>query len=211
MEDLYKVGRAAWATLAMVLMVIMQSVSGVTTSSTSVLQRFSRSHFAFSLDLYSALIATKDSSFQPESNLLFSPFGVSTVLGMVFLGAGAGSSTSVQLRSALKLNRLGWTHPSTSIPSYFISISIWDWLPEARNDQISIVYFSYQCWYLVRYEISVATSFLYLMNRNNIHISYDIWSYRRSFDVKFQTKHTVLIVTIDRYSNMANPRIFDRK
>lgn len=107
MEDLYKVGRAAWATLAMVLMVIMQSVSGVTTSSTSVLQRFSRSHFAFSLDLYSALIATKDSSFQPESNLLFSPFGVSTVLGMVFLGAGAGSSTSVQLRSALKLNRLG--------------------------------------------------------------------------------------------------------
>lgn len=74
------------------------------------LQRFSRSHFAFSLDLYSALAGQSPANSEGEAgNLLFSPYSVSTALSMIFLGAGAGSTTSLQLRSALHLNNFSFS------------------------------------------------------------------------------------------------------
>jgi serine protease inhibitor len=91
-----------------------QAVNSVTGSSggTGVvdLQRFSRSHFAFSLDLYSALASQSPANNEGEAgNLLFSPYSVSTALSMIFLGAGAGSTTSLQLRSALHLNNFSFS------------------------------------------------------------------------------------------------------
>lgn len=84
--------------------------------SIGVLQRFSRSHFAFSLDLYAALARQNPDSIQQGAsdsdevgNLLFSPYGVSTVLAILFLGAGPGSSTALQLRSALHLNNFSFS------------------------------------------------------------------------------------------------------
>ena len=75
------------------------------------LQRFSRSHFAFSLDLYSVLADQKPihSDGEADGNLLFSPYTISTALSMIFLGAGAGSNTSMQLRSALQLNNFSFS------------------------------------------------------------------------------------------------------
>ncbi|KAI9559716.1 hypothetical protein GHT06_013721 [Daphnia sinensis] len=74
------------------------------------LQRFSRSHFAFSLDLYSALASQSPANHEDEAgNLLFSPYSVSTALSMIFLGAGSGSTTSLQLRSALHLNNFSFS------------------------------------------------------------------------------------------------------
>lgn len=91
--------------------VMHQAVNSVTGSGGVVdLQRFSRSHFAFSLDLYSALAEQSPSNSEGEiGNLLFSPYCVSTALSMIFLGAGAGSSTSLELRSALHLNNFSFS------------------------------------------------------------------------------------------------------
>lgn len=91
--------------------VMHQAVNAVTSGSGMVdLQRFSRSHFAFSLDLYSALANQSSTNSESEDgNLLFSPYSISTALSMIFLGAGAGSSTSFQLRSALHLNNFSFT------------------------------------------------------------------------------------------------------
>ena len=93
--------------------VMHQAVNSVTGSGgTGVvdLQRFSRSHFAFSLDLYSALASQSPANNEGEAgNLLFSPYSVSTALSMIFLGAGAGSTTSLQLRSALHLNNFSFS------------------------------------------------------------------------------------------------------
>lgn len=91
--------------------VMHQAVNAVTSGSGVVdLQRFSRSHFAFSLDLYSALANQSSANSESEDgNLLFSPYSISTALSMIFLGAGAGSSTSLQLRSALHLNNFSFS------------------------------------------------------------------------------------------------------
>lgn len=87
-----------------------QTVNLVTTNNGVDLQRFSRSHFAFSLDLYSALANRIPSSDEGErGNLMFSPYSVSTALSMIFLGAGAGSRTSRQLRAALHLNNFSFS------------------------------------------------------------------------------------------------------
>lgn len=88
-------------------------------SSSGLQQRFSRAHFEFSLALYSALVdvygtPSSDgyqrgaSDNREAGNLVFSPFSVSTVLAMVFLGAGSASNTSLQLRSALRLDNLSF-------------------------------------------------------------------------------------------------------
>ena len=91
--------------------VMHQAVNSITSNGAVVdLQRFSRSHFVFSLDLYSALAEQNPSNSEGEAgNLLFSPYSVSTALSMIFLGAGAGSSTSLQLRSALHLNNFSFS------------------------------------------------------------------------------------------------------
>lgn len=80
------------------------------------LQRFSRSHFSFSLDLYSALAGQDPAKNQDgienemlSNNLLFSPYCVSVALAIMFLGAGAGSSTALELRSALHLNNFSFS------------------------------------------------------------------------------------------------------
>lgn len=80
------------------------------------LQRFSRSHFSFSLDLYSALARQDPAKNQDgienetvSNNLLFSPYCVSVALAIMFLGAGAGSSTALELRSALHLNNFSFS------------------------------------------------------------------------------------------------------
>lgn len=103
-------------TAVVVLVVIVTMATANSAGNGNLLQRFSRSHFAFSLDLYSALAAqspAKDSeeggSDVSESNLLFSPYSLSTALAMIFMGAGAGSSTSLQLRSALHLNNFSFS------------------------------------------------------------------------------------------------------
>lgn len=74
------------------------------------LQKFSRSHFAFSLDLYSALQKqTREANAgKNHTNLIFSPFGISVALATVFLGAGSGSSTANQLRSSLHMDSLSF-------------------------------------------------------------------------------------------------------
>ena len=144
MGDLRGERKTRLTTLAVLSMVVSHNVFGVaaSSSSTSTLQYFSRSHFAFSLDLYSALVATQQNLSQTQSNLLFSPFGVSTVLGMIFLGSGAGSSTSQQLRSALKLNRLGWTYLTLShLTDLAVSITMFrtdQWLTNCKCSWIHI-------------------------------------------------------------------------
>jgi len=115
MEYLCGRRRTGWAPVLVTLAVVLAvNDGGVTASSISALQRFSQSQFTFSLDLYSALAATGQNVSDTQSNLLFSPFGVSAVLGMIFLGTGAGSSTSLQLRSALQLNSLGFNDVHSS-------------------------------------------------------------------------------------------------
>lgn len=91
--------------------VMPQAINAVSSGSEGMdLQRFSRSHFAFSLDLYSALAdQTSNNNESEDGNLLFSPYSISTALSMIFLGAGAGSSTSLQLRSVLHLNNFSFS------------------------------------------------------------------------------------------------------
>ena len=102
---------------AVVVLVVAVVMVAAATGNGNLLQRFSRSHFAFSLDLYSALAAQSPardseeggSGDASETNLLFSPYSLSTALAMIFMGAGAGSSTSLQLRSALHLNNFSFS------------------------------------------------------------------------------------------------------
>ena len=88
----------------------------VNTAGGAGLQRFSRAHFAFSLDLYSALASQNpaNGSDGDVGNVLFSPYSVSTVLAMMFLGAGPGSPTALQLRSALHLNNFSFSEVHSS-------------------------------------------------------------------------------------------------
>lgn len=105
------------ARLVLLLAVMAVTANPTLTATGNLLQRFSRSHFAFSLDLYSALAAQNplnddspgEGGRNSSSNLLFSPYSLSTVLAMIFMGAGAGSSTSFQLRSALHLNNFSFS------------------------------------------------------------------------------------------------------
>lgn len=73
--------------LLLVFAMEADSVVGNPVSSTSGLQRFSRAHFEFSLDLYAVLAAQNPASVDGEAaNLLFSPYSISAILAMIFLG-----------------------------------------------------------------------------------------------------------------------------
>ena len=106
--------RWCWRLLLMALL-IKPSATNPVGSPSGLQQRFSRAHFEFSLALYSALAAESPPNGDGEAvNLVFSPYSVSTVLAMIFLGAGAGSNTSLQLRSALHLNNFSFSEVHTS-------------------------------------------------------------------------------------------------
>lgn len=113
---------ARLATFLLALCVFISPVRSQQPVNTSAggggLQRFSRAHFAFSLDLYSAL-ASQDPADDSDGdgdvgNVFFSPYSVSTLLAMMFLGAGPGSSTALQLRSALHLNNFSFSEVHAS-------------------------------------------------------------------------------------------------
>lgn len=67
-------------------------------------QRLSRAHFEFTLDLYRHLMEAPGG----RENVLFSPYSIYNVLSMLFLGAGATSDTSRQLREALHYTNLSY-------------------------------------------------------------------------------------------------------
>ncbi|KAG8234909.1 hypothetical protein J437_LFUL013386 [Ladona fulva] len=68
-------------------------------------QRLSRAHFEFTLDLYRHLMDEPGG----RENVIFSPYSITTVLSMLFLGAGANSNTSRQLREVLHYNNLSYS------------------------------------------------------------------------------------------------------
>jgi serine protease inhibitor len=68
-------------------------------------QRLSRAHFEFTLDLYRHLMDSPGG----RENVIFSPYSIYSVLSMLFLGAGATSSTSRQLREVLHYTNLSYT------------------------------------------------------------------------------------------------------
>ncbi|CAB3369776.1 Hypothetical predicted protein [Cloeon dipterum] len=67
-------------------------------------QRLSRAHFEFTLDLYRHLMEAPGG----RDNVLFSPYSIYNVLSMLFLGAGASSDTSRQLRQALHYTNMSY-------------------------------------------------------------------------------------------------------
>jgi serpin B len=72
-------------------------------SAANLAQTLSRAHFEFSLDLYEQLIVGID-----DSNLIYSPYSVQSVLSMVFLGTSSSSASSRQLRRALKYDNISY-------------------------------------------------------------------------------------------------------
>lgn len=68
----------------------------------SNLQRLSRAHFQFTLDLYRNLLDEPGG----RHNIVFSPYSITNVLSKLFLGAGTNSNTSRQLRHVLHYDDL---------------------------------------------------------------------------------------------------------
>lgn len=93
--------------LVIILCLVFVGLSNQSTNLGHNLQKFSRSHFAFSLDLYSAL-QKQESTNKNYTNLIFSPFSISVALATIFLGAGPGSNTANQLRNSLHMNNLSF-------------------------------------------------------------------------------------------------------
>ncbi|XP_046406653.1 leukocyte elastase inhibitor-like [Ischnura elegans] len=98
-----------WHTALVSLVLLL--VRGATRTPTAGLaaatnvQRLSRAHFEFTLDLYRHLMDEPGG----RENVIFSPYSITTVLSMLFLGAGANSNTSRQLREALHYNNLSYS------------------------------------------------------------------------------------------------------
>ncbi|CAG0921675.1 unnamed protein product [Notodromas monacha] len=72
----------------------------------SEVQKLSRAHFDFTLELYSLLVGDSGDS---RGNLLLSPYSLTSVLSMLYLGAGARSNTSLQLRNGLSYHNLSYS------------------------------------------------------------------------------------------------------
>jgi hypothetical protein len=113
----------------------------------SEVQRLSRAHFDFTLDLYSVLIGRdprkaalahdevgagagdqqhQNVDVSKEHNLLLSPYSVASVLSMLYLGAGARSNTSLQLRHGMSYHNLSYSEVRSSLVMFlwFVLLSI---------------------------------------------------------------------------------------